>query len=76
MGVDGRVRVDGDIDLADALDLETAVAADAHQQLLLGSTDSLDVRRSKAAGNLARAQQPLDLGPENRPAAAQRSPQA
>ena len=32
-GVTGRVRVDGDLDLADALDLETAVAADAHQQL-------------------------------------------
>ncbi len=27
VGVDGRVRVDGDVDLADALDLEAAVAA-------------------------------------------------
>ncbi len=59
--VNGRVRVDGDVDLADALDLEAAVAADAHQQLLLGSTDSLDVRRAKAVGNLARNQHTLDL---------------
>jgi hypothetical protein len=61
VGVNGRVRVDGDVDLADALDLEAAVAADAHQQLLLGSTDSLDVRRAKAVGNLARHQATLDL---------------
>ncbi len=58
---DGRVRVDGDVDLADALDLEAAVAADAHAQLLLGSTDSLDVRRARAVGNLARHQATLDL---------------
>ena len=60
-------RVDGDLDLADALDLEAAVAADAHQQLLLGSTDSLDVRRAIAVGNLARAQPPLDLSERPRP---------
>ncbi len=61
VGVDGRVRVDGDVDLADALDLEAAVAADAHEQLLLGSTDTLDVRRARAVGNLARNQATLDL---------------
>ncbi len=61
VGVNGRVRVDGDIDLADALDLEAAVAADAHHQLLLGSTESLDVRRAQAIGNLARGQATLDL---------------
>ncbi len=61
VGVDGRVRVEGDVDLADALDLEAAVAADAHAQLLLGSGDSLDVRRAKAVGNLARHQPTLDL---------------
>ena len=61
VGVNGRVKVDGDLDLADALDLEAAVAADAHHQLLLGSTESLDVRRALAVGNLARGQQPLDL---------------
>ena len=55
------MRIDGEVDLADALDLEAAIAADAHHQLLAGSTESLDVRRSIAAGNLARTQQTLDL---------------
>ena len=63
----GRVRVDGDLDLADALDLEAAVANDAHQQLLAGSTESLDVRRSIAVGNLARHQLTLDLPSDDRP---------
>ncbi len=67
VGVNGRVRVDGDLDLADALDLEAAVAADAHHQLLLGSTESLDVRRALAVGNLARGQHALDL-PDSEPA--------
>ena len=72
-GVTGRVRVDGDLDLADALDLEAAIAADAHQQLALGSTESLDVRRAIAAGNLARTQQTLDLDTTHpAPAAASR----
>ena len=60
----GTVHVEGDLDLADALDLNAALAADAHQQLALGSTESLDVRRSIAAGNLARNQAPLDLSRE------------
>ena len=67
VGVNGRVKVDGDIDLADALDLEAAVAADAHHQLLLGSTESLDVRRALAVGNLARGQAP-STSPTARPA--------
>jgi hypothetical protein len=57
----GTVRVEGDLDLADAIDFNAVLAADAHQQLLLGSTETLDVRRSIAAGNLARNQQALDL---------------
>jgi hypothetical protein len=61
VGVTGTVHIDGHLDLTDALDLEAAVSADAHQQLLLGSTESLDVRRSIAAGNLARTQQTLPL---------------
>ena len=73
----GTVHVEGDLDLADAIDLDAALAADAHQQLLLGSTESLDVRRSIAAGNLARAQPTLDLDtdldrPEPTPGAASR----
>lgn len=54
-------RVDAELDLADALDLETAVAARAEEQRRLGSTDSLDVRRSMALGELARGHQTLDL---------------
>ncbi len=65
--VAGTVHVEGDLDLADALDFNTALAADAHAQLLLGSTESLDVRRSIAAGNLARAQGTLEL-PIDQPA--------
>ena len=38
------------LDLADALDLEDAVAAGARQLADLGCTESLDVRRSMAAG--------------------------
>ncbi|HEX2290952.1 MAG TPA: hypothetical protein VHH53_12345 [Pseudonocardiaceae bacterium] len=58
---DGTVRVDGDLDLADAIALNDAVARDAHQQAVLGSTESLDVRRAVAVGNLARNQLALDL---------------
>ena len=43
------------------LDLDAAVAAGAEQLKALGSTDSLDVRRAAAAGELARRQQTLDL---------------
>jgi hypothetical protein len=59
--VAGTVHVDGEVDLADALELETAVAAGAEQQRLAGSTESLDVRRSIALGDLARGQSALDL---------------
>ena len=53
---DGTIRVDAEVDLADALDLEEAIRAGARQQTALGSTESLDVRRSIALGNLARRQ--------------------
>ena len=59
----GTSRVHGELDLADALDLEDAVAAGAAQLAALGSEDSLDVRRAAAVGMLARGQQPLDLQP-------------
>ena len=57
----GTVLVEAELDLADAIDFNTAISHDAHAQLLLGSTESLDVRRSIAAGNLARHQ--TDLRP-------------
>jgi hypothetical protein len=53
---DGTIRIDAEVDLADALDLEEALRAGAKQQADLGSTESLDVRRAKALGDLARRQ--------------------
>src|SRR4051794_3095161 len=58
----GTSRVHGELDLADALDLEEAVRAGAEQLKALGNQDSLDVRRSLAVGMLARSQQAFELG--------------
>src|SRR3954447_1157037 len=57
----GPSRVHGELDLADALDLEDAVRAGAEQLKALGNEDSLDVRRSLAVGMLARGEQALEL---------------
>jgi len=59
----GTSRVHGELDLADALDLEDAVAAGAAELAAFGNDESLDVRRSLAVGILARGEQPLDLRP-------------
>jgi len=59
----GTMHVEADLDIADALDLDTAVAAGAERRAALGSTESLDVRRARAVGDLARAQLTLDLNP-------------
>ncbi|MQW76048.1 DUF222 domain-containing protein [Nocardioides sp. dk4132] len=61
---DGTVRVEGELDLADALDLDTAIRQGAEELAALGSTESLDVRRSMAAGELARRQLAFDLRTE------------
>src|SRR3954465_1627421 len=58
----GTSRVHGELDLADALDLEEAVRTAAEQLKALGNEDSLDVRRSLAVGMLARGQGALELG--------------
>ncbi|MCK9826219.1 hypothetical protein NOCD_22265, partial [Nocardioides cavernae] len=57
----GTMHFDAVLGIADALDLGHAIAQDAAVQKALGSTESLGVRRSKALGNLARAQTALDL---------------
>jgi 5-methylcytosine-specific restriction endonuclease McrA len=57
----GTSRIEGELDLADALDLDAALAREAQVLKNLGSADSLDVRRSIAAGELARHQLALDL---------------
>ena len=59
----GTSLVHGELDLADALDLDQAIRGIADQLKTLGSTESLDVRRSVAAGDLARRQLALDLQP-------------
>jgi len=64
----GTSLVTGELDLADALDLDDAVRGIAAQLADLGSEDSLDVRRSVAVGELARRQLALDLTTEDPPA--------
>jgi hypothetical protein len=57
----GTLHLEADLDLADALDLDRAVAHHAAVQKALGSELSLDARRAKALGELARTQTALDL---------------
>ena len=57
----GTMRFEAELDIADALDLTQALSHGAELQKALGSTESLDVRRSKALGGLARTQTALDL---------------
>ena len=64
----GTTTVEGELDLADALDLDAAVTRGAEQLRLAGSTESLDVRRAIAAGELARHQLALDLDSAHEPA--------
>jgi hypothetical protein len=57
----GTSRVHGELDLADALDLDDAVKRGAEQLKALGNEESLNVRRSLAVGMLARGQQALEF---------------
>ncbi|RCK69426.1 DUF222 domain-containing protein [Desertihabitans brevis] len=57
----GISTVFGRLDQLDAVALDTAVGEGATALARLGCTDSLDVRRSRAAGDLARRQPALDL---------------
>ena len=59
VGYDGTVHVQGDLDLADALDLDQALTDGAARLAELGNTDSLDVRRAHALGELARGAHPM-----------------
>src|SRR6187200_1752530 len=58
---EGTVWVRAEVDLADALDLDTALSAGAARLADLGSVASVDVRRSEALGEMARHQLSLDL---------------
>ena len=57
----GTLHFEADLDLADGLDLDRALAHDAEVQKALGSTDSLGRPPAKALGSLARTQTALDL---------------
>ena len=62
VGFDGTVHLQGELDLADALDLDAALSDGAARLAELGCQDSLDVRRAHALGEMARSSQPtLDL---------------
>ncbi|MFL6160213.1 MAG: HNH endonuclease signature motif containing protein [Marmoricola sp.] len=57
IGFQATGRIYGELDLADALDLDEALARGAEYLKEQGSTDSLDVRRAQALGRLARGEQ-------------------
>ncbi|NPD06176.1 DUF222 domain-containing protein [Nocardioides sp. zg-1308] len=57
----GTLRFEAELDIADALDLDRALAHGAETLKTLGSHASLDARRSAALGDLARTQTALDL---------------
>jgi hypothetical protein len=57
----GTLRIEAEVDIADALDLDRTVAHHAATQKTLGSELPLDARRAKALGELARTQTALDL---------------
>jgi hypothetical protein len=60
VAIAGTCQVSGELDLADAIDLHNALTADAQVQADLGSTLTLDQRRSVAVGNIARRDLTLD----------------
>ncbi len=60
-GPSGTVTVEGALDVADALDLESALQDRAGELRVLGCAESLPVRRSIALGDLARAHAMLDF---------------
>jgi hypothetical protein len=60
VAIAGTCQVTGELDLADAIDLHNALTADAQVQADLGSTLTLDQRRSVAVGNIARRDLTLD----------------
>ena len=62
-GLAGTVAVHGELDLADALDLDHALTTGAQRLADLGCTEPVDVRRALAAGALARGEHALDLPP-------------
>jgi len=65
--LEGTATVRGELDLADALDVDHALSVGAQELADLGCTETLDVRRAMAAGALARGDLTLDLGETDKP---------
>ncbi len=61
VGYDGTADISATLDIADALDFEQALARRAKLYGQLGDDDTLDVRRAKALGEIAREDLALDL---------------
>ncbi|MGL5808704.1 MAG: DUF222 domain-containing protein [Nocardioides sp.] len=59
--LDGSVQILALVDAADAFDVDSAVGQAAELRAKLGDQDSLDVRRARGLGDLARRQLALDL---------------
>ncbi len=57
----GTLHLEAEIDIADALDLDRALAQGAATRAALGDTTTLKARRAQALGDLARTQTALDL---------------
>ena len=57
----GTMRMEAELDIADALDVDRALAHGAEMRKALGSSEPLAARRAKALGDLARTQTALDL---------------
>ncbi|MEZ5093799.1 hypothetical protein [Nocardioides sp.] len=72
----GTVAVTGELDLADALHLDQALAAGAEQLKLAGSTESLDARRATALGEMSApsSPSPTTTRPARPPSRARRGP--
>ncbi|MCP3424216.1 HNH endonuclease signature motif containing protein [Nocardioides pinisoli] len=67
----GTMRMEAELGIADALDVDRALAHGAATLKALGSAESLNVRRAKALGDLARTQTALDLHAQGTGTAAQ-----
>ena len=57
----GTLHLEAELDIADALDLDQALALGAAPRAALGDSTSLNARRAQALGDLARTQTALDL---------------
>jgi hypothetical protein len=74
VSINGTVEVSGTLDAQDASDLDSALSHRAADLEAAGSEESLDVRRSMAAGDLARGYDPLPFEDTDEPATTAKAP--